>query len=182
MRNRAGILSCLLAVAGLAFYACDSSNDSPTSPNDSGSLAVQMTDATTDLFSSANVYVKAVTVKPRNSAAVRIANDVGLVNVLELKGTVREIASANVAAGDYEFVQIDFDEARSHVVLKATGTTMPLVMASESVRVDDGFTVQASTRTTVTLDFQADQSFSEMAGGGAFLMAAVVVQVSVQVG
>ena len=181
MRNRARILSCVLAVAGLFSNACDSSSDKPTSPNDSGRLTVQMTDATTDLFSSANVYVKAVHVKPRGRAAVTIASDVGVINVLELKGTVREIVSANVAAGDHEFIQIDFDKSRSNVVLKATGTAMPLVMSSESVRVNDGFTVEASGHTTVTLDFQADQSFSQM-GDGTWLMAAVVVQISVQVG
>ena len=180
MKSRAGFLSCVLAAASLLFTACDGSNSSPTATSGNGTLAVQMTDASTDLVSSVNVYVKAVTIKPQGRAAVQIASDVGMVDVLELKGTVRELVAASVAAGEHEWVQIDFDKARSNVVLKATGTVMPCQMSSESVRVNGGFIVKEGSRTTVLLDFQADQSLQLM-GDGTWLLAAVIVQVSVQV-
>lgn len=182
MRPNSGLLSCVLVVAGLLTSACDSgSNDNPTTAEGNGTLAVQMTDASTDLVSSVNVYVKAVTVKPRGRAEVRLASDVGMVDVLKLKGTVRELVAASVAIGDYDYVRIDFDSARSNVVVKATGTTAPLLMSSESVRVDGGFNVRQASRTTVTLDFKADESLELMADG-TWLLAAVIVQIDVQVG
>ena len=180
MRTRAGILFSAVAAA-LLVAGCNGSHDSPTAAPGNGQVAVQMTDATTDLVTSVNVYVKAVTVKPRNSAAVRIASDVGMVDVLKLKGTVRELVAASVAAGDYEYVQVDFDHTRSNVVLKATGTAAPIEMASESARIDGGFTVKEASRTTLVLDFQAEQSIASSSDCSAWMLSPVIVMSSATV-
>jgi hypothetical protein len=175
MKTRAGFLSCVVATAALLIAACNGgSSYNPTMPSGNGQMTVQMTDATTDLVSSVNVYVKAVTVKPRNGAAVRIASDVGMVDVLTLKGTIRDLVTANVAAGDYEYVQIDLDHTKSNVVLKATGTVVALAMVDESIRVNGNITVQDGHRTIVLLDFKADQSL-ELAIDGHWTLNAVIV-------
>jgi hypothetical protein len=181
MRPRNGILSLVLTAVLVGAGCNGGSNDSPTMASGTGRLAVQMTDASTDLVSSVNVYVTGVTVKSRTGAVTRIANDVGLVDVLQLKGTTRMLVDAGVPAGDYEFVQIEIDQARSNVVLKATGATAPLLVASQEIKVLGGFTVEEGGSTTVTLDFKADQSLKVNALGD-WMLTPVILQLSVQVG
>jgi len=180
MKTRGGFLFSVVATAALLVAGCNDSSYNPTMPSGNGQMTVQMTDATTDLVSSVNVYVKAVTVKPRNGAAVRIASDIGMVDVLKLKGTVRELVTANVAAGDYEYIQIDFDHTRSNVVLKATGTVVAIAMVDESIRINGNITVQDGHRTIVLLDFKADQSL-ELAIDGHWMLDAVIVITSTTV-
>lgn len=181
MTNRRGLLSCLIVAAGLLAAACgDSGYDNPTMASGNGRLAVQMTDATTDLVSSVNVYVTGITVKERGRAVARIASDIGLIDVLALKGTTELLVEAGVPAGEYEFVQVDLDQERSNVVLEATGTVLPLKIPSEEIKVLGGFTVREGGTTTVTLDFQADASL-QLAIDGHWMLTPVIVMQSATV-
>jgi len=150
---------------------------SPTAPS-GGNLAVRMTDAATDEASQVNVDITGLVVKPHGGAETRISNEIGVVDLLRLRNADMLLAAANVAPGDYDFVRVELDAARSNVVEKATGETRPLQIASGQIDVNGGFTVQTNHQTTILLDFKADASLQHLPTG-VWLMTPVIVQANV---
>ena len=177
MTVRARILCSLAAAAGLLLAACSGSSYSPTMANTNGRLSVQMTDAPSDDVSAINVYVTGLTIKPNDGPVQKIANDVGLIDILQLQGTTKELVDLGVPAGTYEFIQVELDQARSNVVEKTSGETKPLAIDSEEIKVLGGFTVPEGGDTTVTLDFKAEPSLQHL-GNGNWLLTPVIAQVS----
>ena len=175
--NRALKLAGLATAAGILLAACGSSNNSPTSASGNGMLSVQMTDAATDEVTSINVYVTGLMIKPKNGAVQRISNSVGLIDILTLQGTTKQLVDLGVPAGDYEFVQVELDQTRSNVIVKAGGAIEPLQIPSQEIKVLGGFTVPDGGSTTVTLDFKAAPSLQHLGNGG-WLLTPVIVQVS----
>lgn len=164
-----------LAVLLLA-VAC---NDSTTRPPADGTLEVRLTDAPIDGVAELDVYVTGVTVKPAGGAVERIANDVGVIDLLTLQGTSQLLARAGVAPGQYEFVEIDLDQERSSVVLTAGHLALPLRIASEQVQVLGGFTVAPASQTVLTLDFDAAASL-RLVGNNDYLLVPVITLVGAQ--
>ena len=175
--RRAGVLGLLslvgLLATGLGLAACDGS---PTSPDGVGRLTVQLTDAPTDEVSAVNVFVTGLTIKPADDPVLRIANELGPIDLLSLEGTTEELVSLGVPAGDYQFVHVELDESRSDVVEVASGQTRPLRIASEEVKVLAGFTVPEGGETTITLDFDAAASLRKL-GNGDWLLTPVITRV-----
>ena len=167
----------LAAALGLLFVACNGSNSSPTSASGTGHLTIKMTDAPTDEVSEINVYVTGLTIKKSDAPVQRIATDLGIVDLLTLQGTTKQLVDLGVPAGDYEFVQVELDQSRSNVVVKATGDIEPLKIASEQIKVLGGFTVPEGGDLAVTLDFKADESLNQL-GNGDWLLTPVITQVS----
>ena len=85
-------LAVLLLVA-----AC---NDTTTRPPADGSLEVRLTDAPIDGVAELDVYVTGVTVKPAGGAVERIASDVGVIDLLTLRGSSQLLARAGVAPAE----------------------------------------------------------------------------------
>ena len=159
--------------------ACGGGHSSPTTPA-GANLMINMTDAATDEVSQLNVYITGLTVKATGGSVMRIADNVGLVDLMALRNSSRLLAAADVQPGSYEFVQVDLDQSRSNVVDKA-GMTQPLKIPSQEIKVLGGFTVMSSGVTTVTLDFKADQSLEHL-GNGEWLLRPVIVQSNVSHG
>lgn len=162
----------LILVAAMSLAGCGS--DSPTSPA-SGMLAVELTDAPTDELSQLNVYITGLTVKPADGPVERIADDIGLVDLLTLQNTTELIALTTLAPGEYTFIQLDLDQDQSSVVELATGEQKPLQIASEEIKVVGGFQVIEAATTRVTLDFDAERSLRKL-GNGLWLLVPIVIQ------
>lgn len=157
----------------VASLACDGS--SSTSPGPQSQLTIRMTDAPTDEASQVNVYISGLTLKPSGAPVVRIASDIGLVDLLALRATTRDLATIGVAPGSYEYVQVELDQSRSTVVERASGAVRPLQIASGEVKVLGGFVVPETGGAVVTLDFDAAASLNHL-GNGNWLLTPVIVQ------
>jgi hypothetical protein len=169
-RSLAGI-----ALVALLAWAPACNDGSPTSPAGTGRLQVRMTDAPTDEVSEVNVFVTGLTIKPVGESVVRIANEIGLVDLLELQGTSKELVTLGVPAGEYEFIQVDLDQDRSNVHEIDSGQMRPLQIASEEVKVLGGFTVPEGGETTITLDFDAAASLRHL-GDDEWLLVPVIAR------
>lgn len=165
-----------IATLALAVLACDGDNR-PTSPNGTGRLEVRLTDAPIDEVAEVNVFVTGLTVKRTGFPVERIATGIGLVDLLTLQGTTLELVNLGVAAGDYEFVQIELDQEQSHLVLLDGGEIVPIRIASEEIKVLGGFNVPVGGDVVVVLDFDAGASLRKL-GNGDWLMTPIVTQLS----
>lgn len=165
----------LIALAALLSVALACGEDrSPTSPQGSGTLTVRLTDATVDDVAEVNVHITGLTVKRSGAPVDRIANDLGTVDLLTLAGTSMLLATTNVAAGQYEFVQVDLSEEGSSIVMEGSTEELPLSIASDEIKVLGGFTVQENGTTTLLLDFDARASLQQL-GNGDWLLTPVIV-------
>jgi hypothetical protein len=164
----------------LMFAACQGSN-SPTSPSGSSKLEIRMTDAPADAVSELDVHITGLNVKPKDGPVMKIADDLGPIDLLSLQGTSKLLATADVPPGDYEFVQVDLAADGSSVVESATELKVSLALASDEIKVLGGFTVAADQTTTVLLDFKASDSLRQE-GNGTWLLTPVIVQASANVG
>lgn len=171
---RCASLISMVALSVLAI-ACDG-DSSPTATSANGRLTVRMTDAPIEAVSSVNVFVTELMVKRSGEPAVRIAGEIGPIDLLTLQGTTMELVSLGVEAGAYEFVQIELDPARSSVVEVATGATLPLAISSSEVKVLSGFTVPEGGETVVTLDFDVEASL-QLLGNGDWRLTPVILRV-----
>lgn len=176
MRKALSISTIFLAL-GLLVGACNDSNDNGTSPPlPVGALEVRLTDAPTEDVAAVNVFVSGLLIKPSGGPAARVADEIGTFDLLSLQGTTAQLVQLGVAAGDYEFVQIELDQDRSSVVLADTDEVVPLAIASEEIKVLGGFEVPVGGETVVTLDFDAAASLRQL-GNGDWLLTPVITQV-----
>jgi hypothetical protein len=146
----------------------------PSGPNGTGRLAVRMTDAPIDDVAQINVHITGLTVKRVDAPVERIANDVGTFDLLTLADTSVLLTSADVQAGDYEFIRVELSENGSSIVLEGSTEELPLSIASDEIKVQGGgFTVNDDGTTTVLLDFDAKASLVQQ-GNGQWLLTPVI--------
>ena len=168
---------CLLSVlsvtagAALTLTACDS----PTAPSESPNLVVQLTDDHTQQVDKVNVYFTTVTAKPVDGPTETL--DLELTtnpqDLLVLQDTVITLATGDVPVGEYDFLMINLDEAMSHLVL-LDGDQVPVRLPSEEIKILGGFEVADETTTTITLDFDAEQSLVSLGNGGWLLKPVII--------
>jgi hypothetical protein len=152
----------------------DGGSNSVTSSSDPlGTLSIYLTDAPTDEVSSVNVYITGLTIKRSGASVERFSNDVGLIDLLDLRDSTLLIAEDNVTAGDYEFIRVGLDQSRSNVIV--SGETLPLKIPSEEIKVLGGFVVPTGGFTNILLDFDADKSLVKL-GNGNWLLKPVIVK------
>jgi hypothetical protein len=152
----------------------DGGSNSVTSSSDPlGTLSIYLTDAPTDEVSSVNVYITGLTIKRSGASVERFSNDVGLIDLLDLRDSTLLIAEDNVTAGDYEFIRVGLDQSRSNVIV--SGETLPLKIPSEEIKVLGGFVVRTGGSTNIVLDFDADKSLVKL-GDGNWLLKPVIVK------
>ena len=152
----------------------DGGSNSVTSSSDPlGTLSIYLSDAPTDEVSSVNVYITGLTIKRSGASVERFSNDVGLIDLLDLRDSTLLIAEDNVTAGDYEFIRVGLDQSRSNVIV--SGETLPLKIPSEEIKVLGGFVVRTGGSTNIVLDFDADKSLVKL-GNGNWLLKPVIVK------
>ena len=169
--RRTGLVLCLGLLGGLSARAC---GDSPVSPSGQANLTVLLTDDLTDDVEQVNIYFTSVTAKPVDGPVEELALELTEhpVDLLMLADEVTTLAAGVVQLGDYEFIHINIDEGRSHIV--ENGIQKPLQVPSEEVKVLSRFTVDEGHQTSVTLDFDADESLV-LRGNGEWLLRPVIV-------
>ncbi len=144
-------------------------------------MHIQLTDAPTDEVSEVNVFIVGLTMKHSERPVEQIAGEFGLVNLLDLEDTSVLLVTLSVESGTYEFIQVDLDESRSYVVVKASGEEEPLQIPSTEIKVLGGFEVPEGEATTLLLDFDVDQSLVQE-GNGEWLLQPVIVMQHVTTG
>jgi hypothetical protein len=165
-----GRLCLLVVVAGLLAQAC---SDSPTSPAGGANLSLMLTDAPIDDVDEVNIYFTSVTAKPVGKPVEELTLTLpeNPVNLLALTDTTVSFATGAVEPGEYEFLHINIDGERSHIV--ENGVEKPLQIPSGEIKVLGGFTVDADHKTTVTVDFDAEKSLLRL-GSGQWLMVPII--------
>ncbi len=160
--------------AGLAVVILFACGENPLSPSGRANLAVLLTDDITDDVERVNVYFTSVTAKPvgRSVETLRLELTENPIDLLELDDRVVRLAAGVVEPGTYEFIHINIDEGRSHIVEK--GVRRSLQIPSEEVKVLGNFKVDDDHQTTLTLDFDADDSLIRL-GNGRWLLRPVIV-------
>ena len=143
-----------------------------------GMLAVDLKDAPIDEVAELNVYIVGLTVKPAEGPVVRIAEDVGLVDLLQLQSTTQLLVLTPIEPGPYTFIRVDLDQEQSSVV-EVGGAVRPLQIASQEIKVNGGFEVLPADQTRLTLDFDAAQSLQKK-GNGDWLLVPVIIQEKVE--
>jgi hypothetical protein len=171
MSQRAWLSALFAAVLAVLPLACDGG---PSSPDGMGRLNVRLTDAPVADASEINVHIVGLTVKRVGSPVERIADNVGVFDLLELTDSEALLATREVAAGDYEFIQVDLSEEGSSITEAGTGDEFPVHIASSEVKILNGFRVRENGTTNVLLDFDAAASLRHL-GDGSWLLTPVIL-------
>ena len=165
------VLSVTTGVA-LTLTACDS----PTAPSGSPNLVVRLTDDHTLQVDKVRLYFTTVKAKPVDgpTETLNLELTTNPQDLLVLQDTVITLATADVPLGEYNFLMINLDEAASHLVLR-NGDQVPVRIPSEEIKILGGFEVADETTTTITLDFDAEQSLVSLGNDG-WLLKPVIIQ------
>lgn len=156
--------------AGLLSVAAACSGNSTGSSDTTGSVVVRVTDAPSDDFESATIFVSQVALIPSggSASAAVVSNTKASFDLLTLQnGVTAQMAAGAVATGNYSQVRLLVDSAR--VVLKsghtfADGSTTAVLhvpSGSESgLKVNFGSPVSVTTgQTVLVVDFNLASSF-----------------------
>ena len=164
-------LVCALALVSAAVLAA--CGDNPSTPTIAGNLQVRLTDAPAEAVDRVNVFVSGVTVKRLNRDPEQITLNLtpNPVDLLTLRNRVVTLAAGDVAAGQYEYVEIRLDESRSNIV--ENGVTRAVDIVDETIRISHLFNINENVQTVITLDFDANASLTQL-GNGNWVLSPVV--------
>jgi hypothetical protein len=98
------------------------------------------------------------------------------VELISLRDKTIEVVNTEVPTGVYEYVGFRIDESRSYVV--ESDVSKPLAVPDGDVRVLGPFEVVAGRTTTLTLDFDAEQSLNRLPDGNWAMRPVVVLTVT----
>lgn len=148
--------------------------DGPVSPSGSGNLRIMLTDAPTDDVEKVNIYFTSVTVKPAEGPVEELTLELteNPIDLLTLQDKSVDFAAGAVEPGEYEFMHVNIDAARSNVVVN--GVERRVMVPSEEIKIVGGFTVDANKQTAITLDFDAKASL-QLLGNGEWLLRPIVL-------
>ncbi len=170
-------LSCcaLMGVVVLVLPACDGS---PTSPSGSPNLVVNLTDDHTDDVDEVNIFFASVTANPTDGPPeiLELALEQNPQDLLVLQDAVITLATSVVEPGEYASLMIKFDQEQSNVV--EAGEERPLRIPSQEIKILGGFAVSEDGVTTVTLDFQAEESLVKLGNGDWLLTPVITMEVA----
>jgi hypothetical protein len=162
------LLPLLLAVTAVS---CSGGGSGGGSGN--GSLTLAVTDAPVDGADAVSVTFVAITVKPVSGESITIDLDTPrTLDLLSLSGTRSEnlLGDENLAAGRYEWLRLDLDEALSAITV--AGQQYPLTIpgsARTGLKLNRGFTIAEGAQTSFTVDFDLRKSVHRT-GNGAYIM------------
>ena len=171
-------LSCcaLMGVVVLVLPACDGS---PTSPSGSPNLVVNLTDDHTDDVDEVNIFFASVTANPTDGPPeiLELALEQNPQDLLVLQDAVITLATSVVEPGEYASLTINLDQEESNVV--EADEERSLRIPSQEIKILGGFAVSEDGVTTVTLDFQADESLVKLGNGDWLLTPVITMEVAV---
>ncbi|MCH7824025.1 MAG: DUF4382 domain-containing protein [Acidobacteria bacterium] len=124
----------------------------------------------------AEVYITGFFTELSNGTVVSFNEELGGIDLLSLRNQTVEAVDAQILAGTYSYVAFSVDEARSFVVVN--GEVLPLSVPTGEVRVEGPFVVAPDSATSVTLDFDAENSLVQTADGSWLLQPQVTAVVS----
>lgn len=155
---------------GLALMAAACSSDNSTGGSGTGTVEIRLTDAPSDDFQSATIFVSQVSLQPgdANASAVVVSSTKASFDLLTLQnGVTAELGQNAVPTGTYSQVRMIVDSAR--VVLKSGNTfsdgsttaILKVPSGSESgLKINFGTPISVTAGQTVLLvDFDLSQSF-----------------------
>ena len=162
-------------VLGVAILVTPACGDGPSSPSDLPNLTILLTDDITDDVQQVDIYFTSVTAKPVGQPLQTLNLELtdNPVDLLTLSDRVVMLAAGVVDFGAYEFIQVNVDEDRSSVVEE--GVRKPLQVPSEEVKILGAFDIDDDHETTITLDFDVDESLVEIGSGGWLLQPVIVI-------
>ena len=159
-----------VGVGLLLIAAACGSDTTGTGGSTSGTVDIRLTDAPSDDFQSATIFVSQVSVQPSdaNASAVIVSNTKASFDLLTLQnGVTAELGQNSVPTGSYSQVRLIVDSAR--VVLKSGNTfsdgsttaILKVPSGSESgLKVNfSGPVAVTSGQTVLMVDFDLSQSF-----------------------
>jgi hypothetical protein len=188
-------LAWLIATMTLA-AACDNSNAGPTSPSTAGStLNVVLTDSPFSDAKALLVTFSAISVHQTGGPFVSLPFVDGATtrtcDLKKLTGAQDVLGTGPLTPGHYTQIRLDiasatiyFDNAAAGSPCATTigapgGRNASVSIPSSELILNREFDVTATAATTITLDFDGDQSVTQT-GNGAFVMSPVISIRSVQ--
>jgi len=168
------LLAAVVALASVVAGACGDNSVSP-SAIPGANLVVMLTDAPIDDVDQVSIYFTSVTVKPEGQPVQRLTLELAQnpIDLLALTDRTINFAAGVVAPGRYEFMHVNIDEPRSHLI--QNGVQKSLRVPSGEVKILGGFAVDDDHRTTITLDFDAEDSLIRLGNGGWLLRPVIVI-------
>ena len=170
--NAQRFIALLATMATLAGLAGCSKNDDETNPT-VGRVNVMMTDAPA-AYDEVNIVVTGIAIHQQGAdttAWETIRTDSVTVDLLELQnGTVRAVGGTNVPSGNYHQLRLMVGAGSTVVV---DGTTYPLVIPSNVIRLNGNFTVPPGCTVELTIDFDASRSIVAT-GAGTYILKPVI--------
>ncbi len=119
-----------------------------------------------------HVFVKSVRTKLDDGTEIAFEDRNLDVDLLALRGNMLEVVNADVPRGTFTDVTVEIDPAQSFAVVD--GERVTLHVTQGTVVVQGPIVIEEAPITTVTLDFDMDQSLSET-GDGSWTLSPVVV-------
>jgi hypothetical protein len=169
--NTQRFITLLAAAATMAGLAGCSKNDE-TNPT-VGRVNVMMTDAPA-AYDQVNIVVTGISVHQQGAdttAWETIRSDSVTVDLLTLRnGTIRAVGGANVPSGRYNQIRLLVGAGSTVVV---DGTTHPLEIPSNVIRINGNFDVPPGGTIELTLDFDAARSIVNT-GSGRYILKPVI--------
>jgi hypothetical protein len=175
-RHLGPVCCALMGVLVLLLAGCDGS---PTAPGVGSNLIVHLTDGHTDDVDEVNIFFASVTANPTDGPPelLELALEENPQDLLVLQDAVITLATSVVEPGEYASLMINLDQEQSNVV--EAGEERPLRIPSQEIKILGGFTVSEDGVTTVTLDFQAEESLVKLGNGDWLLTPVITMEVAV---
>lgn len=172
-----GVVIVIGAVILIATPAGDQNNDS----EGSGSVIVSVTDAAANMenVSEVELQLEGVELQKQDGEWTEISGKNETYALLQLNesGNARFYENADVAAGTYDRMRVELDEA---TVITSDGQEREAVTPAEMLTIEAQTRVETDATSTVEFDFKADQSLQTTTDGE--YVFAPVVAVSTQSG
>jgi hypothetical protein len=166
---------------------CGGSGNDPVDQN--GYLTVGFTDAPVDMVDQVRLYVSRVTVKPETGPPVSYPVNPDLMDCLAVPGETDDcnpvdllslqdgivltvLANQELAAGRYEWLRLDIDEAQSYIVEDAGGIDdiEVRIPSARGLQLSGGFVILAGETTNLVMDWDARQGLTNPMGFPGYIL------------
>lgn len=120
-----------------------------------------------------HVYITGIKTQLSGGTLVDFEVEIGDVDLLSLRGQPIDVVNADVPVGTYEYVDFVVDPARSFLMVD--GEQVDLGIPLQDIRINGPFVVGSDLSTSITLEFDPDNSLTQNADGSYTLNMVVVL-------